>query len=59
LSVIQSSIAEKRDEALENLRRAVAYGYDDTDHMSKDEDLKLLRGDPRLKEILASTKKVW
>ncbi|MGE0712946.1 MAG: hypothetical protein AB7N76_04085 [Planctomycetota bacterium] len=47
----------KRDEAIEALRKAVACGFDDTKHMAKDQDLDNIRDDPRFKEIIAGIEK--
>jgi eukaryotic-like serine/threonine-protein kinase len=53
-----AAIAGKQDQALENLRQAVDHGYKDGEHMSKDEDLKSLRGDLRFEEIVRSATKL-
>lgn len=38
-------------EALAELERAIALGYDDAEHLVADEDLASLRGDPRFAEL--------
>ncbi len=40
------------DMAIESLASAVRHGYRDTRHMTGDDDLKSLRGDPRFQEIV-------
>lgn len=52
-----AAIAGRGEEAFGYLRQAVEHGYNDADHMAKDDDLKSLRGDPRFEEIVASLKK--
>ena len=47
------ALTGNRDQAMDELERAVAKGYDDFHHMSSDRDLAPLRADPRFKEIVA------
>jgi len=53
------SLLGQVDEALETLRRAIALGYRDFNHMQRDPDLENLRRDPRylalLEEIVKKT----
>ena len=44
----------KFEEALAELRKAVEFGYDDGDFISKDGDFRNLHGDPRFQEIVES-----
>ena len=46
------SLLGRIDDAIEELTRAVDFGYEDVDHMLKDRDLRALRNDPRF-EVLA------
>ena len=41
-----------KEKALEHLEKSIENGYDDPDHMANDEDLKLLRDDPRFRRLL-------
>ena len=41
------ALSGQTDEAFEALERAVEFGYDDPDHLEEDDDLALLREDPR------------
>ena len=41
------------EEALRALSTAVEYGFDDAQHLARDEDLKSLRDDPRFAELVA------
>jgi tetratricopeptide (TPR) repeat protein len=41
-----------KDRALRYLKRSVEKGFDDFEHMQEDEDLKILRGDPRFEDML-------
>jgi tetratricopeptide (TPR) repeat protein len=43
----------KVDAAMEALRKAVGFGFDDTKHMGKDPDLENIRDDPRFKALVA------
>lgn len=43
----------RRDEAFEALSKAVDLGFDDPEHMTEDEDLVSLHGDPRWRDLLA------
>ncbi len=43
----------RKEEALEELKRAVRLGYADPEHMRSDPDLESLRGDDRFEKILA------
>ena len=53
------SLLGQVDEALETLRRAIALGYRDFNHMQRDPDLENVRRDPRylalLEEIVKKT----
>jgi serine/threonine protein kinase/tetratricopeptide (TPR) repeat protein len=51
-----AALAGHPDEALEHLRQAVEAGYQDADGMSKDEDLKSLRGKPEFRELVAQAR---
>ena len=46
-----------RDEALVSLRHAFERGYDDFDHLDLDNDLELLRNDPRYLTLAAEFRK--
>ena len=48
-----SALQGRSDEAFTSLERAVALGYDDVDHITKDSDLESLRADPRFAALLA------
>lgn len=47
------SLLKDADYCLAALRKAVALGYDDFDHMAKDPDLIFIRRDPRFAELVA------
>lgn len=47
------ALSGQRKQALAELERAVANGFEDGKHMREDEDLKSLRGDPRFEALLA------
>jgi hypothetical protein len=51
-----AALASQSDLALENLQQAVERGFSDASHMAEDDDLKSLRGDPRLAALLARAK---
>ena len=46
------SLLGREEEAFKELRKAVALGYDDAEHMAKDKDLDNLKDDPRFIELL-------
>lgn len=46
------ALLDNRREALEELRMAVEYGYDDLEHLEIDRDLDCLRGEPGYDAIL-------
>ena len=52
-----SAVAGHRKEALEYLQNAIDHGYNDADHMTKDDDLKSLRGDAKFDELVALARK--
>jgi eukaryotic-like serine/threonine-protein kinase len=52
-----AALAGHPEEALEHLRQAVEAGYKDADGMSKDEDLKSLRGKLEFRELVAKARK--
>lgn len=47
------ALSGQRKQALAELERAAANGFEDGKHMREDEDLKSLRGDPRFEALLA------
>jgi eukaryotic-like serine/threonine-protein kinase len=49
-----AALTGRRDAALDSLSRAFAAGYSDAHHARADDDLKLLRNDPRFERLLAS-----
>jgi eukaryotic-like serine/threonine-protein kinase len=51
-----AAIAGYREEALNYLGQAVDHGYNDGEHMSKDDDLKSLRGDPKFQELVSAAR---
>ena len=44
------------EESLENLETAVRFGYDEPEHMKKDQDLKILHEDERFWKLLERLK---
>ena len=44
--------AKRADDAVEYLRRAIAAGFSDADHLQADDDLKLLHGDSRFASLV-------
>ncbi len=46
------------DPALDALERAVGLGYDDADHLLEDEDMRALRNEPRLRELMRLMERV-
>ncbi|MBL8862636.1 MAG: hypothetical protein JNK02_11570 [Planctomycetes bacterium] len=48
------ALTGRTDEAFRTLERAILHGYDDPAHLSLDEDLASLRGDPRFAALLAT-----
>jgi eukaryotic-like serine/threonine-protein kinase len=51
-----AATAGRRDEALDYLSQAVDLGYNDVEHMSKDDKLKSLRGDPKFPELVSAAR---
>ena len=49
LACVQARLG-KKDEAFVNLEAAIAHGYNDAEHLQKDDDLKSLRGDKRFRD---------
>lgn len=49
--------AHDPDEAVQHLREALNHGYNNTDHIRADDDLKSLRGHPRFEAFLADAQK--
>jgi hypothetical protein len=47
-----AAVAEQLDEAIDHLRQAVRLGFSDSEHMSSDQDLKSLHGDPRFEQLV-------
>jgi eukaryotic-like serine/threonine-protein kinase len=47
-----AAVAEQLDEAIDHLRQAVTLGFSDSEHMSSDQDLKSLHGDPRFEQLV-------
>jgi len=41
------------DKSLDRIKKAIEFGYDDFDYMSKDSDLKNLRADKRFDEVFS------
>ncbi len=50
------SLLEDIDRALEVIKQAIACGYDDFNHLAKDDDLKNLREDKRFKKLILKQK---
>ncbi len=46
------ALLKRSDESLEALRRALALGYDDFEHLLKDPDLAAIRQSPKLRQLL-------
>lgn len=46
------ALAGQADNALRNLSKAVDLGYKDVEHLCKDNDLALLKDDPRFKKLV-------
>ena len=46
------SLLERPDEALDELELAAELGYDDPGHLREDEDLLILRGEPRFQTLV-------
>ena len=51
-----AAISGHREEALQYLDKAIQSGYSDADHITKDEDLKSLRGDRQFAVLLDAAK---
>jgi non-specific serine/threonine protein kinase/serine/threonine-protein kinase len=51
-----AAIAGHHEEAFQYLNKAIQAGYGDADHITKDEDLKSLRGDPQFALLLEAAK---
>ena len=51
------ALVGKKDEAILTLKQAIELGYDDFEHLKRDQDLKSLQDDPRLKSLLLSKPK--
>lgn len=47
-----NALANRKEEALALLQRALDAGYDDPDHLRKDDDLDGLRNEPRFRQLL-------
>ena len=47
-----AAAAKRADDAVEYLRQSIATGFSDADHLQSDDDLKLLRGDPRFASLV-------
>lgn len=47
------ALLDRNEEALDALREAIARGYDDREHLERDEDLARLRGLPEFEELVA------
>ena len=47
------SLLDRPDEAIEALRRAVDLGYDDWEHLERDEDLQKLRSRDEFQQVIA------
>ena len=47
-----NALASRKSEALDLLQRALDAGYDDPEHLRKDDDLDALRSDPRFRQVL-------
>lgn len=50
------ALSGKKDEALDRLAQALAAGFGTREQIERDEDLALLRGDPRYLEVLAKAR---
>jgi eukaryotic-like serine/threonine-protein kinase len=47
-----AAAAKRADDAVEYLRRSITSGFSDADHLQSDDDLKVLRGDPRFASLV-------
>lgn len=51
-----AAAAKRADDAFESLRQAIASGFSDADHLQADDDLKLLRADPRFASLVSEVR---
>jgi serine/threonine protein kinase len=56
-SACGAALAGHPDDALEDLRRAIAAGYSDADHMTGDQELRSLRGKGQFKALIAEARR--